>query len=132
MKRIALILGAIIATIGVIWLTIWASEKILNAPHADACATKPAGATHIVYIKDAATSTRTTTAKLCDQLVITNQDPAAREIAFGQHDHHMPYDGIAETILSRGQSLRITLRQTGTYEFHDHFEDSVAGFFTVH
>lgn len=70
-------------------------------------------------------------AKLCDTLTFTNMDSAIREIAFGPHEHHVPYDGIAERELDKNQSLTITLNQAGTFHWHDHLHDEVQGYFTV-
>ena len=70
-------------------------------------------------------------AHLCDTLTIVNADKTIRLIAFGQHDHHQPYDGIEEQALTQDQSLRVTLNQAGTFTFHDHLHDEVQGTFTV-
>lgn len=67
----------------------------------------------------------------CDTLTITNEDEVAREIAFGPHENHIPYDGVAERVLNKGQSLTVTLNQTGSFHWHDHLHDEVEGFFTV-
>lgn len=72
-----------------------------------------------------------TSAKVCDRLTITNEDDRLRLIAFGSHDDHQPYDGVTEKILAQGQSLTVTLNQRGTYEFHDHLDPAVIGYFTV-
>jgi len=71
------------------------------------------------------------TAQLCDTLTIVNQDTVTREIAFGPHDHHTPYDGITERVLKRGESFTVTLNKAGTYHWHDHIHDEVQGDFTV-
>jgi plastocyanin len=71
------------------------------------------------------------TARRCDKLTITNYDDVLREMAFGDHEHHQLYDGIFEQNLALNQSFTITLNKTGTYRFHDHFQDSVSGTFTV-
>ena len=98
---------------------------------ADEC-TKLSGTTHKLTIaNDKVTPSGTVQAKLCDQLVIANTDSEAREIAFGPHDHHVPYDGVAERVLNRGQSLTITLNKAGTYHWHDHEHDEIGGYFTV-
>lgn len=72
-----------------------------------------------------------TTAQLCDTLTITNADNTIRLMAFGAHDHHVPYDDITEQVLGRGQSLTLTLNQLGTYHYHDHLHDEIVGDFTV-
>lgn len=67
----------------------------------------------------------------CDTLTIINDDPEARLVAFGPHEHHQPYDGVTERLLTTGQQLTVTLRQIGTFQFHDHLHDEVQGSFTV-
>ena len=64
-------------------------------------------------------------------LTFKNIDPTTREIAFGPHAQHVPYDGVAERILSQGQSFTITLNQTGNFQWHDHVHDDLTGTFTV-
>ena len=71
------------------------------------------------------------TAKLCDTLTITNQDPRLRLAAFGPHAHHISYDGISEKALGQGQSLTITLIKAGNFTFHDHIDDALRGSFAV-
>jgi uncharacterized membrane protein YukC len=72
-----------------------------------------------------------TIAKRCDVLTITNNDNAVRLMAFGLHEKHEPYDGITEKVLSKNQSLTVTLVQTGNFRFHDHLDNSSQGTFTV-
>ena len=84
-----------------------------------------------VVIKDNVVTPDKTTGKLCDTLTFTNEDPIDREIAFGPHENHIPYDGVAERLLSQSQSLTITLNQAGSFHFHDHIHDEVEGYFTV-
>ncbi|HKU18947.1 MAG TPA: hypothetical protein VJP80_06805 [Candidatus Saccharimonadales bacterium] len=72
-----------------------------------------------------------TTGSICDELRITNKDNVERLVAFGPHEHHVAYDGITSRFLAQGQSLSVTLNKTGTFEFHDHLHDEVAGTFTV-
>jgi hypothetical protein len=72
-----------------------------------------------------------TTAKLCDRLTITNQDPVNRLMAFGIHDRHITYDGITTQQLRSNQSFSVTLVQPGNYIFHDHLDDDVEASFTV-
>jgi plastocyanin len=69
--------------------------------------------------------------RVCDTLTFTNADSTLRMIAFGPHDNHVPYDGVAEKVLSTNQSFTITLNQAGTYTFHDHIDDVATGSFTV-
>lgn len=67
----------------------------------------------------------------CDKLTILNLDKAEREMAFGQHEHHVAYDGVTERLLNQGQSFTVTLDQKGSFVFHDHFNDDVSGSFIV-
>lgn len=85
----------------------------------------------VVIARDHVTPSGTIRASLCDRLEITNQDAEAREIAFGPHERHVPYDGVAERVLNKGQSLTITLNKSGTYHWHDHEHDEVEGYFKV-
>lgn len=68
---------------------------------------------------------------MCDTLTFTNKDAIAREIAFGPHEHHVPYDGVAERVLNKNQSFTVTLNQTGNFRWHDHLHDEVEGTFAV-
>ena len=87
--------------------------------------------TYRVIVRDDKAVPITTKAKLCDAIRFTNQDNVTREIAFGPHEDHVAYDGIAERVLSRGQSFTITLDKAGSYRFHDHLHDEVEGYFVV-
>ena len=72
-----------------------------------------------------------TSANRCDTLTIRNSDPETRKIGFGEHDHHSAYDGVTERVLRQGESFTITLRDEGTYHFHDHYHDEVKASFVV-
>ena len=89
------------------------------------------GQNHLVVIENSIASPARTNAKPCDTLAIKNTDSKIRLIAFGIHDHHQAYDGIAEKVLDKNQSFTVTLEQTGTFKFHDHLDDSTQGTFTV-
>lgn len=89
------------------------------------------GHLYTATIKNDQVSPQTTKAGLCDKLQILNKDNITREIAFGNHDHHVPYDGVTTRTLRQGQSFTITLNAAGSYHFHDHFHDEVGGFFNV-
>jgi plastocyanin len=89
------------------------------------------GQKYSVNIENNRMNPKHTEAKTCDTLTITNSDNKRRELAFGRHNHHVGYDGISEKGLNSGESLTITLNQTGTFTFHDHFQEEVAGDFTV-
>jgi plastocyanin len=84
-----------------------------------------------VVISDNKVTPEVTYGRLCDTLTITNQDATTRLMAFGDHDHHTPYDGVRDRLLNRGESLTITFNQIGTFHFHDHVHDEVQGFFMV-
>src|SRR5260221_14778925 len=99
--------------------------------HVAAVACTKTYALHKVTIHDNVVQPLATNAKLCDKLTIINNDSRLRLMAFGHHDDHQPYDGVTQKVLDDGQSLTITLNQLGTYTFHDHIEDEVAGSFTV-
>lgn len=95
-----------------------------------------AGCSHVgqlyhVDIHDNHASPENTDAKLCDRLQFTNLDNVTRAIAFGPHEQHVSYDGVAEKTLGQGQSFIITLSDAGLYHFHDHFHDEVSGFFNI-
>jgi plastocyanin len=102
----------------------------LGGAATDNCRTVQGRAYHAT-IRNARVSSALVAAKRCDTLTITNEDTAAREVAFGIHDHHVPYDGVSERVLNKGQSLTVTLDQTGTFRWHDHLHDEVEGRFTV-
>jgi len=105
----------------------------LSSSHsaADGCKSNTTPAVQKIVIRGGTVSAAQVNAKLCDTLTITNQDKTLREVAFGEHDHHASYDGVAERVLQNGQSLTITLNKTGTYHWHDHLHDEVEGYFTV-
>lgn len=86
---------------------------------------------HIATIENGKITPEHTYAKKCDTLTITNKDHVMRLIAFGQHEDHVPYNGISEQGLSNGQSFTVTLDQAGSYIFHDHYHESVSAEFTV-
>lgn len=88
---------------------------------------------HQVIIENNIVVPHNTAAKLCDSLVIINEDSIIRLIAFGPHEHHIAYDGITEQTLGENQSLTVILDQLGTYSFHDHLHYSytTTGEFTV-
>ncbi len=96
---------------------------------ADSC--KRTGTAYEITIRDGAVSDTQVHAKRCDTLTITNEDDTIRDIAFGQHDHHVSYDGVSEKVLGKDQSISVTLDRTGSYHWHDHLHDEVEGYFTV-
>lgn len=131
MKKTLSIVGSIaivIALIGIVAFTL--------GRHADKQTTAQTCSSghhtsHRVVIQNGAVAPSHTTASQCDRLTIVNLDNTNRLVAFGQHDHHTAYDGIEERLLSKGQSLTVTLDQSGNFRFHDHLDDDVQGTFTV-
>jgi hypothetical protein len=89
------------------------------------------GKAWIAVIRNGRVTNTNIQARLCDNLTIRNQDHETREIAFGAHDDHVPYDGVAEKFLNQNQDFTITFNKTGTYHWHDHEHDEVGGYFTV-
>lgn len=89
------------------------------------------GIEHIVRIKNNQVTPKHTDGKQCERLKIINEDNTNRLMAFGHHDRHVAYDGIAERYLSQNQSVEVTLVSTGDYLFHDHEDDNVFGTFSV-
>jgi hypothetical protein len=127
-----LIIGIIVITITAVILAFNLASFYLTRQYAathEGCL--PTSTHHKVIIKDGAVSPKNTVAHKCETLTITNLDTAQRIMAFGQHDHHVTYDGITEEHLIKNQSLTVTLLQTGDFKFHDHANDEVQGTFTV-
>jgi plastocyanin len=135
MKRlstIALITGFVGVCVAVIYGTIYLANKYLDAPTpSDTAQCEQTRTKHTIEIKNNAMVPRHIDASRCDTLTITNDDAAIRLIAFGQHDDHIPYNGVSEQKLKTGESFTVTLNKTGTYQFHDHIEDLASGDFTV-
>ena len=120
--------GAIAATVcGAVYI---ANRQGHRDPSIPSC---PAGphSDHQVIIQNNRVVPVNTIAPRCDTLTITNLDDRERLMAFGLHEHHVPYDGITDKILIQGQSLSVTLVQTGHFRFHDHDHDEIQGTFTV-
>ena len=86
---------------------------------------------YLVTVKAGAVSPTNTIASKCDTLTIKNLDNVDRMIAFGVHEMHITYDGVEEHELLGNQQFTITLIQTGSFKFHDHMHDKVAGTFQV-
>ena len=114
-----------------IWGAIWVSN--INNRKAASAYPKCEGKhlTHKVTIQNDKMRPRHTDAKRCDTLVITNLDNQPRIIAFGVHDKHVAYDGVTERYLSDKGTFQVRLIQPGTFKFHDHNQEEVAGTFTV-
>ena len=86
---------------------------------------------HIITIENDVANPTNTVARQCDTLTIINKDDETREIAFGLHENHVPYDGVAEKLLAKDQSFTVTLIQIGNFRVHDHIHDEVQATFTV-
>lgn len=86
---------------------------------------------HQVTIVDGRVSPVHIQARLCDTLTFINKDSQSREMTFGTHSEHSTYAGDSELAVRKGRNKTITLNELGTYQFHDHFDSSVAGSFTV-
>lgn len=134
-KAVLLIIFSVFAGAIVVGITAWGANAWLTneskpkQPDAVACTTL--GENHRVIIKNDAASQTLITGRLCDTLTITNEDPTFRVMAFGPHEDHQSYNGITEKLLEQGQSLTVVMDKIGTYHFHDHIHDEVAGDFTV-
>ncbi len=124
------IVFAVVATIG---LSISLSNLLSGSAEESETSTCDSGryTTHRVVIKNNVVKPLKTIAQLCDKLIITNQDPNIRLIAFGEHDNHMTYDGVVEKPLRQDQSLSVTLNKSGDFKFHDHIHDELQGTFQV-
>ncbi len=88
-------------------------------------------ANHTITIENDRITPDTISAGLCDSLTIANNDDKLRLMAFGVHSKHIAYDGVLEKPIGKGQSLTVTLNQSGTYLFHDHLQEEVHGQFNV-
>lgn len=122
----AILVTGVFATILVLNLS-----KVYNERSNKASECALTGKEYRVTLHNNEANPNNTDAKLCDKLTITNQDTKLRLVAFGEHDEHRSYDGISEKFLDRGEGLQITLNRPGTFNFHDHLDESVAGKFTV-
>lgn len=125
-----LLIGLVMLILAGVGVAIAVSPK-QTASTSDPCIGKASGAEYRVTIQHDQLSTQNVAAQLCDKLIITNADDKARLVAFGQHDHHLVYDGVEERLLKHDESLEVTLNQAGEFIFHDHFQDEVKGSFVV-
>jgi hypothetical protein len=123
-----LVAGAVLV-VGVMYVANRYISKKDAAKTSAAVTCQTANAPRTVLVQHSKMTPQHTTAHLCDKLTITSEDNTDRLIAFGEHDHHTPYDGVTEKLLLQG--LTITLNQAGTFTFHDHLHDEVTGSFTV-
>lgn len=88
-------------------------------------------ANHVITIQDDKAMPAHITARQCDKLTVVNRDSIEREMAFGIHAAHTPYDGISEQSLNKDQSFTVNLLQSGSFRVHDHEHDEVQATFTV-
>lgn len=121
--QVGLGLVFLLAIVVTIVVSIWASQTVSGA-----C--KGPGTARLVNIRDAV-APQTIRAERCDTLVFKNADATTREIAFGPHDNHVAYNGIAERFLNKNQSFSVQLTELGTFHWHDHLHDGVEGYFIV-
>ncbi|HSX36422.1 MAG TPA: cupredoxin domain-containing protein [Patescibacteria group bacterium] len=131
-KPVVLIAGVIIFSIAFVGGVSKVSSDYLD--HASSQSNQGCSSHSVNYkvtIQNDEVSPAHTTAPRCDTLTITNLDDTDRLMAFGLHENHEPYDGVAERLLGPGQSFTVTLVQTGSFRFHDHAHDEVQGTFTV-
>lgn len=118
-----------IATIpAAIWVTRTSTAQIENSRRR--CEGKKQ-ITHKVVIQNSAVRPASIQAQRCDTLIIMNLDDRSRLIAFGQHEKHISYNGVSETLLSKNESIYLTLGHSGDYLFHDHNNESIKGTFSV-
>lgn len=111
-----------------IWVTNTSTAQIENSRRR--CEGKRQ-ATHLVRIRHDEVEPTTVQARLCDTLKIVNLDAKSRLIALGQHEKHVSYNGVSETLLKQGQYLELTLGHPGDYLFHDHDDENIRGTFSV-
>ncbi len=130
--KIGLVIVGVVALMG---LTIWGAIWVSNIDNRKAAAQFPpctgSHAVHKFVIQNDKMVPAHTKAARCDTLIITNMDDRPRIIAFGKHDKHVAYDGVTERYLSPEGEFDVTLIQPGTFLFHDHNQEEVAGTFTV-
>lgn len=86
---------------------------------------------HKIVIKDNLPTPSYIVAEKCDTLTFFNEDENKREITFGLHPDHGVYAGFDDLVVKQGRGKTITLSETGSYQFHDHYQPEMAGAFTV-
>src|SRR4051812_48753498 len=103
-KGLTILVIAVVVTAGLIGaLALTVQTKTAGM----AC--KTTGPTHEIIIKNKTVKPGSVTGSACDKLKITNLDTETREIGFGAHEHHTPYDGVTDRVLRQGQSLTVTM-----------------------
>jgi hypothetical protein len=125
------VVGAVALMVATIFVAIWISH--IESDKAASAFPKCVGqhAVHEVVIQNDKVVPSHTSGKRCDILVITNLDDIPRIMAFGDHEHHVAYDGVTERYLSKDGKLSVTLVQPGNFLFHDHDNAEVKGTFSV-
>ena len=129
-KQFWLIIVLIVLVFAGMIAALMVNQQLLKASSANACANHSTTPVHRVTLQHGGANPVHTTGRLCDRLVITNADSKPRLVAFGPHDDHVAYDGVAERLLGPDEGLTITMNQLGNYRFHDHLQDEVQGTFT--
>jgi hypothetical protein len=133
-KKLLISIAVVGMIIGVVFVAVSAARFYLGSARqnatSNACGTHR-GATHRVMIRDGKVQPESVTAKVCDTLIIENGDDIQRRLAFGEHDHHVSYDGSEGKLVSQNETLTLVLAKTGDFMFHDHFDEQVHGHFTV-
>jgi hypothetical protein len=125
-------LGGVVVAVVVVVVGVRLSNNFLtNGKLSLASAATPVCQNIRVTIKNDEVTPRHISAHVCDKLTILNADAKERVVAFGQHEHHVAYDGVTEKFLEHGQMVTVNLNQTGDFLFHDHDQEEVQGTFTV-
>jgi len=131
-KIISISILAVILAVAAAFGAVWAITSYLDHQYAslhDGC--YPNQQSHSIVVKDDKAVPADFVANRCDTLTVTNLDDESREMAFGVHDKHTPYDGVSEKVLNKGESFTVTLVQTGHFKVHDHEHDEVEALFEV-
>jgi plastocyanin len=131
-KTVGIVIIAVILGLAALYGAIVATSAYLDSQYESlhqGCS--PRHANHEVTIQNGKIEPSNTVASKCDTLTIKNLDSVDRIMAFGVHDHHVAYDGVEERELLGNQSFTVTLIQPGSFKFHDHMHDEVAGTFQV-
>ncbi len=89
------------------------------------------GINHKVTINNGVVTPLHTSAHKCDTLTFINYDKNIRDISFGPHPTHEDYAGVTELSVQKGYSKTLTLSESGTYQFHDHLQAEIVGYFNV-
>lgn len=135
LKKVLLSAAVMVLIAGAVFGVVSAARAYLGSAKQEAgsddICTGHQGVTHRVTIKDGDVQPESVTAKVCDELVIENTDNVQRRLAFGEHDHHVGYDGSDGKLVGQHEALTIVLTKAGEFMFHDHFDDHVHGHFTV-